>query len=436
MREARHACLLRRWIDAQNAAATHSGCRPQAPRRRRRSARRRRSRACRADGGAGPTGASPAPRARSRAAGPASGPWSCSWTPAPASTTRRATSGWSRPNGTATIGTPAAIAFCTMPMPLWQTTAAARSSTGACGDEALDAHVRRACGSSAAPYASASVSDHPHGLVAQRLDRATRASASSAWYSVEARDQHPRVARLVAATPAPRRAGPTAGRPRSARARAVSARGYSSGSPVSTSSRSGASRCSIGVRSAAQAGVGAQRVQPRQHRASRTGACHDSDEHAVAQRARAGPRAGAQPEPVGRDALAGERQQRRQDDRPRAARRPAPRPRRRRRSCRRASTSGVDLGDRALEVGALVAARARAGRRSPRRRLVDVPLGLVVVDLRPRRSRGRSAGRSSPASRATPSSRSPMRRCTSCPRSPSSSRPGTSGNRCPAAGEV
>src|SRR4051812_50051129 len=41
-----------------------------------------------------------------------------------------------------------------------------------------------------------------------------------------------------------------------------------------------------------------------------------------------------------------------------------------------------------------------------------------------------------PASRATASRRSPMRRWTSCPRSWSASRPGTSGKRCPAAGEV
>ena len=50
-------------------------------------------------------------------------------TPAPHSLTRRATSGWSRPNGTTASGTPAVTDFCTMPMPPWQTTAAARSST-------------------------------------------------------------------------------------------------------------------------------------------------------------------------------------------------------------------------------------------------------------------------------------------------------------------
>ncbi len=38
-------------------------------------------------------------------------------TPAPATSTRRATSGWSRPNGTATTGTPCARAFWVMPMP-------------------------------------------------------------------------------------------------------------------------------------------------------------------------------------------------------------------------------------------------------------------------------------------------------------------------------
>ena len=54
-------------------------------------------------------------------------------TPAPASTTRRATSGWSRPNGTATTGTPAATDRVTMPNPAWQTTAEATGSTWPCG---------------------------------------------------------------------------------------------------------------------------------------------------------------------------------------------------------------------------------------------------------------------------------------------------------------
>ena len=36
------------------------------------------------------------------------------------------------PNGTATTGTPWASAFWMMPMPAWQTTQAARSSTGEC----------------------------------------------------------------------------------------------------------------------------------------------------------------------------------------------------------------------------------------------------------------------------------------------------------------
>ena len=54
-------------------------------------------------------------------------------TPAPATWTLRATSGWSRPNGTATTGTPWARDFWVMPMPTWQTVQAARSRTGACG---------------------------------------------------------------------------------------------------------------------------------------------------------------------------------------------------------------------------------------------------------------------------------------------------------------
>ena len=54
-------------------------------------------------------------------------------TPARATSTRRATSGWSRPKGTATIGTPWARAFWVMPMPAWQTTHTARSRTGKCG---------------------------------------------------------------------------------------------------------------------------------------------------------------------------------------------------------------------------------------------------------------------------------------------------------------
>lgn len=52
-----------------------------------------------------------------------------SWTPVPHSTTRRATSGWSRPKRTTTIGTPAHADVVTIPMPPWQTTADAMEST-------------------------------------------------------------------------------------------------------------------------------------------------------------------------------------------------------------------------------------------------------------------------------------------------------------------
>jgi hypothetical protein len=47
--------------------------------------------------------------------------------------TRVAFSGWSRPIGITTIGTPAASAFITVPWPPWVTTAAACGSTAACG---------------------------------------------------------------------------------------------------------------------------------------------------------------------------------------------------------------------------------------------------------------------------------------------------------------
>ena len=62
-------------------------------------------------------------------------------TPARATSTRRATSGWSRPKGTATTGTPWASAFWVMPMPAWQTTHDGALQDGGVRDEALDADV-------------------------------------------------------------------------------------------------------------------------------------------------------------------------------------------------------------------------------------------------------------------------------------------------------
>ncbi len=66
----------------------------------------------------------------------------CSRTPASAISTRRATSNWSRQNGTTQTGTPAASARWVVPCPPWETTHAARAMIGPCGQEALDARVR------------------------------------------------------------------------------------------------------------------------------------------------------------------------------------------------------------------------------------------------------------------------------------------------------
>src|SRR4029077_15911542 len=53
--------------------------------------------------------------------------------PQPATSTRRATSNWSRPNGTTHTGTPRARAFWVAPIPPWVTAHTARSNTGPCG---------------------------------------------------------------------------------------------------------------------------------------------------------------------------------------------------------------------------------------------------------------------------------------------------------------
>ena len=55
--------------------------------------------------------------------------------PAPSSTTRRATIGWSAPCGTTSIGTPAYMASLTLFIPPWVTNSAARASTSSCGTE-------------------------------------------------------------------------------------------------------------------------------------------------------------------------------------------------------------------------------------------------------------------------------------------------------------
>jgi hypothetical protein len=51
--------------------------------------------------------------------------------PAPACTTRAALSGWSRPSGATTSGTPAARALITVPCPPWVSTAEQYGSTSA-----------------------------------------------------------------------------------------------------------------------------------------------------------------------------------------------------------------------------------------------------------------------------------------------------------------
>jgi hypothetical protein len=113
-------------------------------------------------------------------------------TPAPASVTRRATSGWSRPNGTTASGTPAATDFCTMPIPPWQTTAAARSSTWRCATK----RSTRAFGAvgRSAPYASAIVTTTRTGS-SRRPSIAAR-EVLVALVLRRARDEHPRVAVL------------------------------------------------------------------------------------------------------------------------------------------------------------------------------------------------------------------------------------------------
>lgn len=57
---------------------------------------------------------------------------------------RRATSGWSRPNGTATTGTPWASDFWVIPMPPWQTTQAAWSRMRGCGTKRSTRTLARA----------------------------------------------------------------------------------------------------------------------------------------------------------------------------------------------------------------------------------------------------------------------------------------------------
>ena len=63
--------------------------------------------------------------------------------PAPDATMRAATSGWSRPIGIATTGTPWASALIAVPWPACVTTALACRSTCACGAEPDHGHVRR-----------------------------------------------------------------------------------------------------------------------------------------------------------------------------------------------------------------------------------------------------------------------------------------------------
>lgn len=53
--------------------------------------------------------------------------------PQEATSTRRATSPWSRANGTTQTGTPRLSAFTVVPIPPCVTTHTARSSTGPCG---------------------------------------------------------------------------------------------------------------------------------------------------------------------------------------------------------------------------------------------------------------------------------------------------------------
>jgi hypothetical protein len=96
--------------------------------------------------------------------------------------TRRATSYWSRPNGTTQTGTPPASAFWVAPMPPWVTAQAARARIGACG-----------ANSRAVPFAGGrSREASPAGSVATTwraspasASKATSARRPSSWNSVE-----------------------------------------------------------------------------------------------------------------------------------------------------------------------------------------------------------------------------------------------------------
>ena len=89
--------------------------------------------------------------------------------PAPATSTRRATSSWSRPNGTTHTGTPAASAFCVAPAPPWVIAHAARSRIGACGTKRS---TRALAGTlPAGSSAEGSVATTCDVLVGERLER-------------------------------------------------------------------------------------------------------------------------------------------------------------------------------------------------------------------------------------------------------------------------
>src|SRR5439155_21456546 len=98
--------------------------------------------------------------------------------PAPACTTRAALSGWSRPSGATTSGTPAARALITVPCPPWVSTAEQDGSTSAWRTQRRTstlAGARIVAGSTAGPVVtSPRTGSRPNASAA-------RCSNSSSW---------------------------------------------------------------------------------------------------------------------------------------------------------------------------------------------------------------------------------------------------------------
>ena len=90
--------------------------------------------------------------------------------PEPDTSTRLATSSWSRPNGTAHTGTPLASAFWVAPIPPWVTAHTARSEHRRVRDEPL--HLRVGGDLDARGFLRGQRRYHVQLLVGQRLQRA------------------------------------------------------------------------------------------------------------------------------------------------------------------------------------------------------------------------------------------------------------------------